>query len=305
MVQLKKSQLSRMNQWIQVYARSYDKAKWNYLFNGGSKDDILLEMLKYQNKDGGFGNGFEPDIILPLSASIPSAEALFQTYEYNLDCKATWFTNLLNYFENSVQSIPKFWEDVPDKIMEYARPPWWNYSVCTKFSPNPCAVISSALLLYGTEKQKELGVVVAKKCFEFLISNDFCDDHSSYNIIKLIETLRSINSPLVTEDIIKHMKRRINENICFDKSKWNGYVPQPLDFADNPSSLWHEDVKQGIKENFQFWIDTINDEGIWIPNFSWGIDSEISSQVTESWKGYIAVKRAKIFMNYGLIDFEN
>ena len=157
MVQLKKTQLSKMNDWMQVNARPYDKAKWDYLFNGGTKDNIILEMLKYQNEDGGFGNGFEPDIILPLSAGIPSAEAIFQAYEYDLDLKADWFVRLLSYFENSVQSIPKFWEDAPKELMDYPRAPWWNYEVSTKFSPNPCAVIASALIRYGTDKQRELG----------------------------------------------------------------------------------------------------------------------------------------------------
>jgi len=302
MVQLKKSQLSKMNKWMQVNARPYDKAKWDYLFNGGTKANIVLEMLKYQNEDGGFGNGFEPDIILPLSAGIPSAEAIFQAYEYDLDLKAGWFVKLLSYFENSVQPIPKFWEDAPRELMDYPRAPWWNYEVCTKFSPNPCAVIASAFIVYGTDKQREFGYSVAEKCFDLLVSNDFCGDHDSYNIIKLIEKLKCIALPLVTKEIIKSMKRRVAENICFDKTKWNDYVSQPLDFADSPNSFWYDDCKQGINDNFQFWMDSINSDGVWNPNFSWGIDSDVSRQVTEKWKGYITVKRAKIFLNYGLID---
>ena len=302
MVSLKKSQLSKMNEWMQANARPYDKAKWNYLFNGGTKENIVSEMLKYQNADGGFGNGFESDVILPLSAAIPSAEAIFQSYEYDLDCKADWFTNLLRYFENSVQPIPAFWEAVPKEIMDYPRAPWWNYEECTEFSPNPCAIIASAFILHGTDKQRGLGFTVAKKCFDLLISNNFCGDHDSYNIIKLVEKLKSIDSPLVSDEIIISMRRRVAENICFDKTKWNDYVSQPLDFADSPNSLWYRDAKKGIDENFQFWIDSINDDGVWNPNFSWGVDSDISKQVTENWKGYIAVKRAKIFMNYGLID---
>ncbi len=302
MVHLKQTQLTKMNEWMQINARAYDRAKWNYLFNNGTKENIVREMLKYQNADGGFGNGFECDVILPLSAGIPSAEAIFQAYEYNLDCKADWFVLLLNYFENSVQPIPKFWEDAPKEIMDYPRAPWWNYGVSTNFSPNPCAVVASALILYGTEKQRELGYKAAKKCFDLLISNDFCGDHDSYNIIKLTEKLKSIDSPLVTDEIINSMKKRISENVCFDRTKWNEYFPQPLDFADSPDSLWFEDVKQGIEENFQFWIENINDDGVWNPNFSWGEDSDVSRQVTENWKGYITVKRAKILMNYGLIE---
>lgn len=66
---LTKEQLNKMNEWMQVNARPYDRAKWNYLFNGGSKEQIVEEMLKYQNADGGMGSGFEADVLCPLSVT--------------------------------------------------------------------------------------------------------------------------------------------------------------------------------------------------------------------------------------------
>ena len=39
-----------------------------------------------------------------------------------------------------------------------------------------------------------------------------------------------------------------------------------------------------------------------MPNFSWGIDSDVSRSVTEKWKGYITVKRALILKNFGRIE---
>lgn len=302
MLQLTKMQFSKMDEWMQINARPYDKVKWNYLFNGESKENIVSEMLAYQNNDGGFGNGFEADVLLPLSAGIPSAEAIFQAYEYELDFKLPWFKQLLRYFENSVQNIPKFWEDAPKELMDYPHAPWWNYEACNFFSPNPCAVIASALTLYGTDAQKELGTKVAKKCFEFLLSSDFCGDHDSYNMMKLIEKLIAVNSSLVTDETVKAMRNRIAENICYDSSKWNEYYAQPLDFVDSPRSMWYDGVKTGINKNFAFWLESLNDDGVWNPNFTWGTDSDISRQVTENWKGYIAVKRTKILMNFGLLE---
>ena len=60
---LTKPQLMKMDKWMQDNARPYDLAKWNYLFNGGCKDAIVEEMLKYQNADGGMGSGFEADVV--------------------------------------------------------------------------------------------------------------------------------------------------------------------------------------------------------------------------------------------------
>ena len=299
---LTKIQLRKMNDWMQANARPYDRAKWNFLFCGGSKDAVIEEMLNYRNPDGGMGSGFEPDVLCPVSAAIPTAEAIFQAYEYGLDCSADWFRTILAYFENSVQDIPKYWEDSPKEAMDYPHAPWWSYAPCTVFNPNPCGVVASAMIRYGTAEQKELGYKIAEDCFRLLLSDDFCGDHDSLNMQALVEQLLQMDSPLITDEIMAAMRRRILENTCFDVSKYHEYYFTPLDFVSSPDSVWYEDVKHGIEPTFDFWFDSINGQGVWDPNFSWGIDSDVSRQVTENWKGYITVKRAKILLNFGRIE---
>lgn len=294
-------QINKIDNWMNNNARHYDLAKWNYIVNNGTKENIVTEMLKYQNDDGGFGNGFECDVIAPLSAAIPTAEAIFQAYDFELDCKAEWFSKMLLYFEKSIMDIPKYWEDAPKEALDYPHAPWWNYEPCTKFSPNPCAVVASAFILYGKDRQKKLGYKIAADCFNLLLSDDFCGDHDSLNIMTLINRLMSINSPLITDEIIQSMKRRISENVCFDSNLWHEYRFSPLDFIDNPNSVWYDCVKDGIETNFKYWADNINEQGVWNPNFSWGTDSDISRKVTENWKGYIAVKRIRIIKNFSLL----
>lgn len=302
MRKLSKLQFHIMDKWMQANARPYDLAKWNFLFNGGSKEKIVKEMLKYKNVDGGMGSGFEPDVLCPLSAAIPTAEAIFQAYDYDLDCSSEWFKTILSYFENSVQDIPKYWEDSPKEAMDYPHAPWWNYAPCTVFNPNPCAVVASAFIRYGTDSQKELGYKIADDCFKLLLSHDFCGDHDSLNMQALVEQLLRINSPLITDEIMASMRRRILDNTCFDVSKYNEYYFTPLDFVSSPDSIWYDDVKHGIEQTFGFWFDNINEQGVWIPNFSWGIDSDVSRQVTKNWTGYITVKRAKILLAFDRIE---
>lgn len=302
MRKLAKPQIEKMDAWMQKHARPYDRAKWNQLFHNGGKEEIVSEMLKYQNADGGFGNGFESDLCSPLSAAIPSAEAIFQSYDYDLDCQSPWFQKILSYFEHSVQAIPKYWEDCPKEAMDAPHAPWWNYAPNTTFSPNPCAAVASAFIRYGTETQRELGLRIAKDCFALLTGTAFCGDHDTLNLLTLVEQLSAIRSPLVTEEILSAAKRRIVENVCFDPGKWNEYYFQPLDFVDSPTSMWYTVVEKGIEENIDFWLDTIGSESVWHPNFSWGTDTEVAKQVTENWKGYIAVKRAKILLNFNRIE---
>ena len=99
---LSKKQLDKIDSFIISNGRKIDVAKWNYLFNGASKEEILKELLKYQNDDGGFGNGLEADLLMPNSSSIASTKAILIAYGYGLNCYDTWFKRLLDYFEKTV-----------------------------------------------------------------------------------------------------------------------------------------------------------------------------------------------------------
>ena len=51
-------------------ARPLDIARWQYHFDGGSKEAVLTALAAYQNEDGGFGHALEPDCWNPNSAPI-------------------------------------------------------------------------------------------------------------------------------------------------------------------------------------------------------------------------------------------
>ncbi|MTK12027.1 MAG: hypothetical protein F8N39_08050 [Clostridiaceae bacterium] len=301
MEKLQKAQIESIQKHIFNNARAIEKAKWNYLFNNGSKEAIVSELVKYQNSDGGFGNGLEADILLPTSSSIASTEAIVIAYDYELNCEEPWFKNLLNYFENTIQKTPSFWEKVPKEVEDFSHAPWWIYAADTKFSPNPCAVIASAFIKYGNDGQKSLGYEIAARCIEFLNSNESCDEHDCYCMQRLFIILKELNSTLIDDIAIKSMERIILDCLCTDESKWMEYVPQPLDLVDSPESQWHKLVEPFVGKNLSFWLNTLKADGFWSPNFSWGVDSETSRNVTENWVCYIAVKRVKILKAFDLI----
>ena len=47
--------------WIHRNARPLDLALWKYHFEDGRREEISDAMAYYQNEDGGFGHGIEPD----------------------------------------------------------------------------------------------------------------------------------------------------------------------------------------------------------------------------------------------------
>jgi hypothetical protein len=304
MVQLSKKKLDSIQRWILSNARPVEQAKWNHVCGGGTKAEIVTEMLKYQNGDGGFGNGFESDILTPESSSIASAEAVFTAQDYGLDLSAEWAKALYGYFERTRQATPSFWEKVPKSLEDHPHPPWWTYREDAEFSPNPCAVVASALISHGDTGRKKLGLDVAGRCLEFLNTDPGGPyyDHDTYCLQRLMTALQTAHPGLLGDRETSMMEKRIMSGVCLDERKYLTYVAQPLDFVDSPESPWYPLLKEAVARNAAFWINTLSDEGIWTPHFSWGADTEAARQAMKNWQGYIAVKRVKILKAFGFVE---
>lgn len=298
---LTRKQLINIENWIYANARPLEVAKWNMVLGKGTDNEVLSEMLKYQNPDGGFGNSFEPDILLPQSSAIASAEAILTLFDFGIDVRGDWFKKLLDYFVNTRQNFPSYWEYVPQEVERYPHPPWWNYQPDTKFTPNPCAIVAAAMLLYGDTQQKEISCEIAEKCIQLLKSDEFMGDHDIYCLQRLLIALLNAESQLVDKEACKAMERRILAKVSNNPAEWMNYVPQPLDLVDSPNSPWFDLLKNNIHENVKFWLGNLNNEGVWPPNFSWGIDSTEANTATKQWLGYIAVKRVRILKAFGCI----
>jgi len=289
--------------YIHRHARPLDLARFRFHFEGGSREDVLRELAYYQNADGGFGHALEADSWNPASTPIQTWAATEILREIgHTDASHPIVRGILRYLTSGAEFNGHFYSMVTLENNDHPHAPWWSYAPCTVFNPNPCAVVASAMIRCGTESQKRLGLKIAGDCFELLVGDGFCGDHDTLNIQALVEQLSRIHSPLVSDEVMKSMRRRILDNTCFDTGKYGEYYFTPLDFVSSPDSMWYDDVKHGIEQTFDYWLDSINEQGVWNPNFSWGIDSDVSRQVTENWKGYITVKRAKILLSFGRIE---
>jgi hypothetical protein len=70
------SRLVRARQFLGLNARLLERLRFEHLVDGGSAEPALSALRAYQNPDGGFGHGLEPDLRGPESEPIPAWSAL-------------------------------------------------------------------------------------------------------------------------------------------------------------------------------------------------------------------------------------
>lgn len=225
---------NRAIQFIRENARPIDLAVYEYFFEGKSNINVVSELRKYQNPDGGFGRGLEADYWNPNSSPIATNDALITLFKTNAFDKAEdIITGVLRYLKShdSFDEEKKCWLFAIESNKDYPHAIWWEKNGDGISGYNPTASLAAFIVCFGgrdtyyeriikdsfqhLKETEELGAD-SLKCF--LLSYCFLKNHGIEEVIDLNE---------FKEIII----RRIETSICRDTSKYgNEYVPAPSDF---------------------------------------------------------------------------
>lgn len=118
------SKFDAIKSFIYSEGRLLERKLFQFYFENGAKEGCIKALEAYQNEDGGFGNGIEPDLSTPGSSAIGAETALY--YLDLLDCPAVKIVpSLTNWLDNRIVdsgAIPH----PPADIMEYPHQSWWE-----------------------------------------------------------------------------------------------------------------------------------------------------------------------------------
>ena len=123
---LSKNQLKKIKDFVFKNGRLLERNLFLYFFENGNKDAVIKALLAYQNLDGGFGNGIEPDLLCPDSTAIGAETAM-----YILD--------LLEYVDNEItdhlftwiikeQNEEGYINHPPKNLYNYPFQEWWSHT---------------------------------------------------------------------------------------------------------------------------------------------------------------------------------
>ncbi len=118
------NQIKKIKEFIFKNGRLLERRLFSFFFENGNKDDVIKALVAYQNSDGGFGNGIEPDLLCPDSTAIGAETAM-----YILD--------LLEYINNEItdhlftwiikeQNEEGYINHPPKNMYNYPFQEWWG-----------------------------------------------------------------------------------------------------------------------------------------------------------------------------------
>jgi len=121
---LAKEPFKKAREFIYRHGDLFTRRRFAYHFEDGDKQTVLDALACYQNKDGGFGNGLEPDILCPESSGICTEVALGYLAELGVDEGPVFDRGLQWILSAKTEN-----GDLPhpvEAVRKYPHGPWWE-----------------------------------------------------------------------------------------------------------------------------------------------------------------------------------
>lgn len=286
--------------FIYKNARPLDIARWKYLFEGGSKNDVLEALSVYQNEDGGFGHALEPDCWNPNSAPVQTWVATEIIKEIELNDKThPLIQGVLRYLGSGKDFNGHTWLNTIPSNDGYPHAPWWNYEVDETVSYNPTACLIGFVIKFADEESSlfKLACQLVKEAYDYF-KNSFPMDsmHTVSCFVALYEYLKDSSADTVVDmaEFKSFLHKQIQHIITHDTSKWAvEYVCKPSLFINDKSSEFYMENKEICDYECQFISQIQKEDGTWAITWTWEKETEEWHISKNWWKSDWIIKNVK------------
>lgn len=274
----------------------------NFAFRKGYPKCFLTELQAFQNSDGGFGHGLEPDFRTPFSSNVATTYAFQYFQKLNQQYFPDFLVKGLEYFVNRYLQKIQGWIPIPQETDESPHAIWWNYDYEKYLKDsewgNPTVEVIGYLLQYpntfdATELEK-----LKQKALLRLFESETIEIHELMCYQRFVKLLDDNAKKAVYDRISLLANRQVERDV----NKWGGYVPRPLNFVDSPISPVYDVLKQDVENELDYLIDTLEQGCCWNPNWEWRQYEEEWQKVKPLISGMVTVKNLLTLKTFGRIE---
>lgn len=306
---LKMNTFEKARQFVYRNARPLDLARWQYHFEGGSSDAVLKALAFYQNEDGGFGHGIEPDFLNPNSSPIATwaAAEILREIDFK-DKNHPIVKGILKYLGSGADFDREHnqWLNTIPSNNDFPHAIWWEYNGKDEFKYNPTAALAGFIIRFeewDLEIYKKALEIVKEAVQWFTDSVPFTEQHVTGCFISLYEALLQRKIPAINMELFEEkLKEQVKYNICGDTDKWKTeYVAVPADFFLSPQSIFYNDNREPADYAVKFIGETQLQDGSYAVPWQWWTDYKEFEVSANMWRSAIIIKNLRYLKEFGAV----
>ncbi|MBM7560647.1 hypothetical protein [Fusibacter tunisiensis] len=263
-----------------------------------SKISKALEM--YQNKDGGYGNGLEPDFRMPFSSAVATAIALGILKDINaLNKKNPQVEKAIAYLCDTYNDAYKGWIPVPQHVNLYPHAPWWHQEkVEGEVDGNPSAELAGYLYVLKEDVTKlDINQIVTYYLDRLKKIKTF-EEHELICYTKMYDVLPNNLNNQMTSSLIEGYHKLVNTNV----SDWTSYVPYPLKFISITEKSIFPVTNEDLNTNLDYIVEHMEEAGVLSPTWKWNQYTDEWQIAEREWKGKLTLDHLLILKRFNRLE---
>jgi hypothetical protein len=266
----------------------------------GSAGDVLTALAVFQNPDGGFGHGLEPDTQSPASTAIATSIGFRLLARVGAPGDHPMVRGVIGWLDRALDREGGVWPIVGKDVDLAPHAPWWVWSAdlaenWNGFAYNPTAEILG--LLYGCSAIAPAGLIEAAEAGMLRTLALGAPIEGAYDLkcaIRLAETpaapakVRGPLAALVRSSVAAH-----------DPNDEHAPV---LELAPRPGSLVADLLADRIDAAVATLIAGQQDDGGWTPFWDWAfVDAGAWGKAKSDWCGWLTREALETLTAWGRV----
>lgn len=300
---LSEAALDRARSFIEERARPLERALYSYHFAGADPEPVLAALAEFQNSDGGFGRGLEPDFRLPASSALATTVGLQVLREVRTSADHPLVQSAIRYLLDSYDPEHQVWPIIPPTADSAPHAPWWGYSENLAdqwggFLANPRAEIVGYLHQYASLVPADLLDRLTIAQIDHLEGAQ--DEMVMFDLMCYV---RLVETPTLPEDVreltLPRIKKAADRLVVRDPGQWREYGLKPIDIVRSPDSPFIRGLEREIELNLDFEVERQAEDGSWPPAWTWGdLHPETWPTAEREWKGVLTLHTLKVLRDF-------
>lgn len=288
--------------------RPLEAARWRVAFEGASALEVVDLLAAYQNTDGGFGHGIEPDFWNPASTPIQAWAAMEILREVGFgDPQHPVVRGLLGWLEDQLAAATGLPTAVPSNN-DHPHAPWWTFdphSAQGNHSEwNPQAALAGWAWAHapaGSRLEALAAPVLVRAAEAFALQAADLDPHVTACFVTLASELRAAGRPAPIDlgALEAQLAAAADRLIEPSPDRWfTEYCCRPSQLVHSPLEPWSASTLALARTEADRLPDHQLADGTWAVTWGWGAYPEAWPVAQTWWKGILALQNARFLQAF-------
>jgi hypothetical protein len=283
---LSREGLERARGFVEQTARPLDRALLSFALREAGQAPVLNALISYQNDDGGFGHGLEPDLATPASTAIATSVGLRALSDIGADASHPMVDAALGWLAAAIDPEAGVWPIITPEVELAPHAPWWSWSKDLAETWNGFAFNPSAELLGYLYRWRGAAPPGLLEAAEASLRRTLAEVRIIEGAYDLKCAARLAHAPGVPADLRKQLiERVVRSELAHDVGDVHG---SSLDLAPTPASPFAEPLASRIDPAIDALVGAQDADGGWPLFWDWSfVDAEAWTKAKADWRGHL------------------